>query len=57
MDPETRLRPAAHLRDECLTDLAAIQQQVEDLLLPELLEGLVVECGYRSSAKKQECRG
>jgi len=45
MDPETRLRPAAHLRDERLTDLAALQQQVEDLRLPELLEGLVVECG------------
>jgi len=48
MDAEARMLPAEHLRDQRLVDLAALQQQVEDLLLPELLEGLVVDFGYRS---------
>ena len=48
MDPEARVRPAEHLRDERRTDLAALQQQIEDLFLPELLEGLVVEWGNRN---------
>ncbi len=45
MHAETRVLPAEHLRNERLVDLAALQEQVEDLLLPELLKGLVVECG------------
>ncbi len=45
MDAEARVISAEHLRDERLVDLAVLQQEVEDLLLPELLEGLVVECG------------
>jgi len=48
MDPEARVSPAEHLRDERRTDLAALQQQIEDLRLPELLEGLVVEFGKRN---------
>jgi hypothetical protein len=45
---ETRMRPREHLRDERLIDLAVLQQQVEDLPLPELFEGLVVELGKRN---------
>ena len=43
MHAEARVLPTEHLRDERLVDLAALQQQVEDLLLPELLEGLGAE--------------
>ena len=39
MHAEARVIPAEHLRDERVVDLAALQQQVEDLPLPDLSKG------------------
>ena len=40
---EARVAPRTHLPDDGLVDLAALQEKLEDLALPELLEGLGLE--------------
>ncbi len=43
MDAEARVVPAEHLRDDGRIDLVLLEQQVEDLLLPERLEGVGID--------------
>jgi hypothetical protein len=47
VDRETRVVPGPLLPHERLVDLAALEEQVEDLAPPQLLEGFAVELGQR----------
>jgi hypothetical protein len=47
VDAETRVAPGAHRGDNRVGDLVVGPQQVEDLFLPELLEGCAVELRKR----------